>query len=705
MKGHLDSDARCYAAGETRQRGKLPTVAITIHILEVYRNASLQCPHLAINSFVKSLCDLHGTPFCPYLRKQFSICFDVYLCIRNCFEQHVQATLKRNDHGWRLRHACPCCTHKLTGETELVFSMLLTMDGNDSLKHIQRRKTVPLDPGDGDTPVIGEPNERKDKRSIGDGYYVTREQVDRWSWDLMLDDAEEFTPCEDRWKNMADKMNEKTKRMYNETGGFLSFCRHGFVLTIIDMVQSGELSKYSLATVEALLEAFGPDIGGGYDIGCSFHGHAHNRLCQLHYLATYVKGLGLEDLKGGERFFSKSNVLAASIHHASIFHRKQKIIEFAKHMDQNETYQNLSQFLVNNYKQALNILNDEAAFVKQMPDQNVADISVFQDWLAEEKTYLKGLCREPLQESLTMEYWQKLKAWQVLTPATIGSTWDTTQSEETVRRHAHEVEAKDLLTVQNLEVQISVLNRWGPADKEWKEAAVMVGRRRYQRCLDALKGLVVARMFELTKMNMSQTGYKLHKHIGNTLKACSIAVRTALQNYNIAAQALSPPRPPLLWDDVEYAFLTDFDLLSDTRSDVRLRVWAKPAACILMDQYFKMEQAKEEITCLNVEIPRLTTYIRDEEAFLLQQEELLLVTNLPLSCQLRLQRLKRLESAGIHRNLQEWDRNPQEWDWNPQESAGMGPESTGIHRNGTGIHRNPQEWDRNLLDSCGIRPE
>jgi hypothetical protein len=28
--------------------------------------------------------------------------------------------------------------------------------------------------------------------------------------------------------------------------------------------------------------------------------------------------------------------------------------------------------------------------------------------LAEEKAYLEGLSREPLQESLTMEYWQKL---------------------------------------------------------------------------------------------------------------------------------------------------------------------------------------------------------------------------------------------------------------------------------------------------------
>ena len=97
--------------------------------------------------------------------------------------------------------------------------------------------------------------------------------------------------------------------------------------------------------MEVLLEAFGDGIGGGYDIGCkfgtmlnhselgprareldyralvgSFHGHAHNRLCQLSFLATYVKGMGLEDLEGCERFFSKLNVLASSLRYASIFH-------------------------------------------------------------------------------------------------------------------------------------------------------------------------------------------------------------------------------------------------------------------------------------------------------------------------------------------------------------------------------------------------
>jgi hypothetical protein len=39
-------------------------------------------------------------------------------------------------------------------------------------------------------------------------------------------------------------INEITARMwgiFNETGIFLALCRHGFVLVVADMIQSGEL--------------------------------------------------------------------------------------------------------------------------------------------------------------------------------------------------------------------------------------------------------------------------------------------------------------------------------------------------------------------------------------------------------------------------------------------------------------------------------
>jgi hypothetical protein len=85
-----------------------------------------------------------------------------------------------------------------------------------------------------------------------------------------------------------------------------------------------------------MLNTFSKDLGGGFDVGChieitlknstlepltaalnykslvnTFHGHAHNRLCQLSHLATYTKGLGIEDLGICEHAFSKSNDLVA----------------------------------------------------------------------------------------------------------------------------------------------------------------------------------------------------------------------------------------------------------------------------------------------------------------------------------------------------------------------------------------------------------
>lgn len=51
-----------------------------------------------------------------------------------------------------------------------------------------------------------------------------------------------------------------------------------------------------------------------------FHAHAHNCLCKVSNLGTYVDSQGLEDLEGCEWWFSKSNHLAAATHHASTFH-------------------------------------------------------------------------------------------------------------------------------------------------------------------------------------------------------------------------------------------------------------------------------------------------------------------------------------------------------------------------------------------------
>jgi Kyakuja-Dileera-Zisupton transposase len=149
-------------------------------------------------------------------------------------------------------------------------------------------------------------------------------------------------------------------------------CMYFFFLSQISYRYSQVVprAKYPTAIVQELIKTFGADLGGGYDIGCrfaitldcsevgrmaqklryksligAFHGHGHIRRCQLSNLATYVVGLGLEDLEGCERFFSKSNALAASIRHASVFHRRQTITEYLKHTDTSETYAALSMLM------------------------------------------------------------------------------------------------------------------------------------------------------------------------------------------------------------------------------------------------------------------------------------------------------------------------------------------------------------------------
>jgi hypothetical protein len=48
--------------------------------------------------------------------------------------------------------------------------------------------------------------------------------------------------------------------------------------------------------------------------------------------------------------------------------------------------------------------------------------------------------------------------------------------------------------------------RWTPSSDKWKAAVAYMEVREYQKALDKLEGLVVQRLFELTKMGLAGTG-------------------------------------------------------------------------------------------------------------------------------------------------------------------------------------------------------
>ncbi|KAG2137761.1 hypothetical protein BD769DRAFT_1626713 [Suillus cothurnatus] len=601
-----------------------PTVGITTEALELYRVVHLRSPQLSIQAFVKTMCDLHGVGFHRHLSRQFSIGFDLYLQIRRCVAAMVAELLRRDSPDFCLKHACPTCTYTLTDEPKLTFSLLNAMDGNDSLKRVLRRS---LDTDD----CLGTSSELPTGQQLESDHYLSRTFVDQFTRDSTAADDEVIhskNSCEGCWKNMDDAKTKKAWGIYDEMGIFVAVCRHGFSLLVADMVQSGELAKYPLAVVSKLLDVFGRNLGGRYDIGCqfkttldnsslrplarslhhtclvgAFHGHAHRRLCQLFSLTTYIKGLGLEDLETCEWTFSKLNSLVSALRYASVFHRQQAIDTYFKHNNNFEVYANLSDFLYSNYKQALDILNDGNATLPQlMRDLKVADETVFEHWLEEEKVYLQGLTQEPEDETLQMDYWQRL-----------------------VNLTDYE---RNLKVVQALELKLKIKKCWTPEDTQWQKVGRLMANRKYQRALDRLEGLIVARIFELTKMNRAGTRYKLWKHITKALQTHSIAIRSALNTYNSITSSMYPPHQTLKWEDVmEYMFLADFDLLHDT-----------PAAHSAMDLYFKMCWAREEIQCLNVEIRCLATYIRDEDNYLRRCEDQLKDVNPALAHQIALHR-------------------------------------------------------------------
>ncbi|KAJ7836778.1 hypothetical protein B0H14DRAFT_3460500 [Mycena olivaceomarginata] len=616
-----------------------PTVAIKLCVLEAYRIIHVCCPQLVIQLFVKALCDMHGVAYRPYLCQQFSIAYNLYLDIWRRVDERIMNALGR-DSSWRMKHACPAGMYTLEGKDKLIFNMLTTMDGNDSLKRVFKRV---------------------DNRDAGDGYYICREKVDRWAKSrlgemlpMQAGNSGDNNPCADRWKNMINNVTSKMWGIFDETGIFLALCRHGFVLVLADMIRSGELAKYPLAVLKELLDVFGMDLGTGYDVGCpfgatvgnsdlgdlareknlkclvgSFHGHAHNRLCQLRFLATYVEGMGLEDLEGCEHFFSRSNGLAKSCRYVSRFHRQQEITTYVKHFDSFEMYANLSKFLCNNYCQALTILKTEPTLVTWMLQEGIHSCEEFHQWLEEEKAYLLGLKDAPKTnvETLEMEYVQKLvnlstsqaKYSVVAAEARRARSDDAVYAPgvpkaELARRHTKEKVEKDLESVQELERVLDIVERWTTTSAKWVSTTGEIKKRNYQLTLDALELLIVERIFELTKMNQSQTGYKMRKHIAKALQAGSKAVKNTIDRYNAAASVLDPPMPPLTWDQVvKYAFLADFDILRDTRAEVQSRPWTRPAYQLAMDRYFKILHAKEEIKCLNVEIPRVTEGKSEEE--------------------------------------------------------------------------------------------
>ncbi|KAG8956492.1 hypothetical protein FRC03_010785 [Tulasnella sp. 419] len=664
-----------------------PAVAFSLQTLEDYRLERNECGRFSILHKVKVIANKFRVPFKKYLRDQFQDAFYAYLMILENLDSRVKERLRRNATQWQQKNVCPCCTYELEGEEEMQYRMLVAIDGNNSCK---RDATA----GKSDGRVY-------DTSRI----YISREEVDSYQNEVrrksktqgvMKECFMEATPssCTDNWKADAPEHHKSMWANFDESGFFISACRHHCVLTICDMVCSGELAKYPLATVAKLLELYGNGLGIGYDIGCSmsgtvdrspllgesfrqsgsqfavpaFHGWGHNRLCQLQHHIRMVDGFGLEDLETCERVFSASNAIARPLRHCSSYTRHLFVTQYFGHWNR-EMRNRLGHTLFLKAKAAVRTLASENTILDQFKNlSRITDNLIFEDWLQQEENYLKGLKQEPEHDINTIEYVELLRdfysakkrleainmestQWVSSTPQqmNVAQTASGTAKIENARRHALSQFRTLEKELERVETKMGITETWLPTCPEWKSAMNYIETREYRRAIDKVELLIVQRLFELQKLNLSGTGYKLRTHIAKALKARSSALRTALDKYNVIAGSMNPKRPTLSWSTVvEYCHVSHFDLLRDCRQDISQKEWALPANRAATQAYLKVKRANEELKRLRIEVRRLQTWIHDESAFLSSEYQRLLATEPLLAKEIQLLLHAHQQAAGTH---------------------------------------------------------
>ncbi|KAG2338067.1 hypothetical protein BDR05DRAFT_894214, partial [Suillus weaverae] len=131
----------------------------------------------------------------------------------------------------------------------------------------------------------------------------------------------------------------------------------------------------------------------------AFHGHAHNRKCQLDWHPMYISGTGHTEGEGCKHIFSSSNELARSTQHASPFHRHQSIEGHFSFWDADK-YAALSNFLFNHYWEAIHGIQTLQAELSVIKRELNLDDTDFVKFYNEEKLYLDRLKEPPIQDRL-----------------------------------------------------------------------------------------------------------------------------------------------------------------------------------------------------------------------------------------------------------------------------------------------------------------
>ncbi|KAJ7124573.1 hypothetical protein C8R43DRAFT_899013, partial [Mycena crocata] len=316
----------------------------------------------------------------------------------------------------------------------------------------------------------------------------------------------------------------------------------------------------------------------------AFHGHAHNRACQLGWHPHNVDGAGIEDFEECERTFCLSNNLATCTRMATPFHRQQQIDEhfYFHDIDKHAASGN---FIFQNYRQSLERITLDSAKLEILEEQLHTTGADYDKDHIDEAKHLDDLKREPPEIAHTVEYMELLMKYQVALDASDEAEKQFKNLDVLILRHKYvDKDIKRVRTryrttynrlilceeqLRRFEEEHVYAERWKPNSHEYISGVLLMSERRYREALDKVELLVVQRLMELTKLSMSGVGYKLREKIGKALKTRADAIQKAVAKYNTAASQLNPPRDQLTLAEVlQIVCLAEFDLLRDTRTDI-----------------------------------------------------------------------------------------------------------------------------------------
>ncbi|KAJ7690880.1 hypothetical protein B0H17DRAFT_935567 [Mycena rosella] len=304
--------------------------------------------------------------------------------------------------------------------------------------------------------------------------------------------------------------------------------------------------KYPLAIMAYLYDTYEGEMGIGYDIMCAFiktllrsslgrktvgirlrgvvpafHGHAHNRECQLGWHPMYVEGAGLEDFEECERTFCLSNNLASCTRLASPFHRQQQIDEHF-HFHDFDKHAASGNFIFQNYRQSVEKVALNSVKLRAIEEQLHTTAADYEQDLKDERNHLEGLKHEPPEVARTVEYMELLGKHEVASGASIKAAQEFNRLDHlivlegiqkkeiaAIRTRYRTTYTRLLLVDEELsryEVEHGHAVRWTRDLPQYKEAVTLMSQRRYRLALDKLERLTVQRLLELTKLSMSGVG-------------------------------------------------------------------------------------------------------------------------------------------------------------------------------------------------------